>query len=538
MKQLYILILFTLLSSFANALEVSVFNKAGEELTPAHLKIIDAVSGDVLYDKLQLDDNEFAPDIKSKKVFLEIKVPNYANYFLPIELEDFDTEIKVIPEALQVNPASNMPKLLVYTGDCERLSTYNMQKDGDAFKINVPKKETINATIYRLAKGNDLILPTNGVSYSFVCDRFYAVLEPKGENVPVEFDSQKFPKYEGAAEVRANGVIEEQVDFISELNAIEMNLTNAYATVAGGSHTTVTAEDMKPDFEKVEAMQKDIPTEYYKKIYYSSYIKVAGVAFLTGNSELVKKDVLGKAIETVSFKSPLWKYYIGSMGVAVAAKHLTGDKYADYFDSLMVSNPYDDVREDFVFQSLVYAYTRGEKSTVRQYYEHLFVFFPDSKYISTAKQLMEKIENSMVGEDAPIFSVGALDNSDIKFTNDHFNGKYLFIDFWATWCGPCVREMPHLHDAYEKYEGKVEFLSFSLDKNVAKISDFRGKKWKMPWNHAFLVGGFGNMIARRFKVKSIPKPILISPEGKIIAEGSALRGANLINTLKMHLEGK
>ncbi len=60
----------------------------------------------------------------------------------------------------------------------------------------------------------------------------------------------------------------------------------------------------------------------------------------------------------------------------------------------------------------------------------------------------------------------------------------------------------------------------------------------MPWNHAFLTGGFGNMIARRFKVSSIPKPILINPEGKIVAEGSALRGVNLINTLKMHLEGK
>lgn len=538
MKQIYILILLIVFSSAANCLEINVYGSSDEELSPVNIKLIDAENGELIFEKMQLSDNSFDIGINKKRIFLQIESPNYAKYFLPIELQDFDVEINVTLEALQLNPASKSPKILTYEGDCDRLSTYDMNKEGDIFTTKIPNKESVKAVIYRLAKGNDLLLPTNADTYTYECDRFYALINADGGEVKIEFNPQKFPAYDGEAVVKSESEIEAQVNYLAELSNVELNLTNAYTAISGGSHTKITADDLKPDFDKIESLQEDVPADYYKEVYSASYIKVAGVAFLTGNSELVEEDVLSAAIEKLDFKSPLWKYYVGSMGVAVAAKHLTGDRYKEYFDSLMLSNPYPEVREDFVFQSLVYSYTRGEKAKVRQFYEHLFVFFPESKYISTAKQLMERIENSMIGEEAPIFNVASLDNSDIKFSNEYFKGKYLFIDFWATWCGPCVREMPHLHDAYEKYKGKIEFLSFSLDKRVDKIGDFRGKKWKMPWNHSFLVGGFGNMIARRFKVKSIPKPILIGPDGKIIAEGSSLRGANLMNTLKMHLEGK
>ncbi len=538
MSRIYILILLIILSTASQALELSIYDKDGKELSPVNLKIMDAKDGAVLYEKLQLSDNEFDIDLEAQRVFIEVKSPNFATYFLPLEINDSDAEIGINLEALQINPATSIPKLLTYEGDCEKLTTFNMKKDGDVFRADIYEKESVKATIYRLAKGNGLMLPTNSESYIYECDRFYSVINALEGKVTVEFDPNKFPEYKGETLVKANSAIEEQVEYLGELNKIELNLTNTYTAISGGNHTKVTADDIKPNFDKMEELQSEAPTDFYKDVYCSSYIKVAGVAFLTGNSDLVKIDLLGKAIESLDYKSPLWKYYINSMGVAVAAKHLTGDKYKAYFDSLMLSNPYPEVREDFVFQSLVYAYTRGEKAKVRQFYEHLFVYFPESKYISTAKQLMEKIENSMVGEDAPIFNIGSLDNTDITFSNEYFKGKYVLIDFWATWCGPCVREMPHLHDAFEKYKGKIEFLSMSLDKTVDKIGEFRGKKWKMPWNHAFLVGGFSNMIARRFKVKSIPRPILIGPDGKIVADGSALRGANLINTLKMHLEGK
>ncbi len=461
MKLIYILILLVIVSISAQAIEINIYDSDGETLSPIHLKVINAESGDIIFDKMQLD-NEFEIELKTLHLMIEVEAPNYAKYFFPLEIKDTDAEININMEALQLNPAAQSAKLLTYSGDCDRLTSYDLPKDKEVFKTTLDESgESVNTTIYRLAKGNDLILPTNAENYIYECGRFYAVLTTLNGKVTVEFDPAKFPAYREVQQVKSNDFLESQIEQLDALTKIELKMTNAYATISSGVQTKITSDDLKPDFNQMEKLIEDAPSDLYKKVTFASYIKISGAAFLTGNSELVKKDLLAKSLDNLDFKSPLWKYYIGSMGVAVAARHLVGEKYSNYFDSLMVSNPYPEVREDFVFQSLVYAYTRGEKDKVRQYYEHLFVFFPESKYISSAKQLMEKIENSMVGETAPVFSIGSLDDSDKTFSNEYFKGKYVFIDFWATWCGPCVREMPHLHDAFEKYKGQIEFMSFS-----------------------------------------------------------------------------
>jgi thiol-disulfide isomerase/thioredoxin len=539
MKLLYTLFILLCIAASANALELEIFGADGNELDISHIRIINAETGELVAAELKTDDNSYSINLEAKKVFIEVDSPNHTKYFLPLEINNKDAAIEIFLEAVKINPAAKDAKLLVYESDCQRLMTHSMNKENQLFSVSFDHtQEPVKSVVYRLAVGNDLLVPTNADGYIYDCDRFYAVNNIRDKKVNVEFDLAKFPVYSESKKIKSENNIEKQIEFLSKINVIEEKMANAYASISGGSTTKITADDLQPDFNKITKMLAETPCEFYKQITYASYIKIAGSAFMTANSELIDKKILAAAIASIDFKSPLWKYYIGSMGVAVTAKQVLGDEYSNYFDSLMLSNPYPEIREDFVFQSLVFAYTRGEKTKVRSLYEHLFVYFPESQYLSSAKQLLDKIEDSMVGEKAPIFNIDALDDSNIKLSNEHFKGKYLLIDFWATWCGPCVREMPHLHDAYEKYNGKIEFLSMSLDKTTAQIAEFRGKKWKMPWNHAFLPSGFSNIIATRFKVKSIPKPVLINPDGIIVAEGAALRGANLINTLKMNLEGK
>jgi thiol-disulfide isomerase/thioredoxin len=139
------------------------------------------------------------------------------------------------------------------------------------------------------------------------------------------------------------------------------------------------------------------------------------------------------------------------------------------------------------------------------------------------------------GKPLPDFEVRLMDGGG-TVSKETMKGKYWLMDFWATWCGPCVGEMPKLHEAYESFKhANLEVLSISLDRSPEDVQGFRKDSWTMPWHHTFAEGGFEADISRLFEVDGIPKPILVSPEGTIIATGAELRGEALEATLARHL---
>jgi thiol-disulfide isomerase/thioredoxin len=153
------------------------------------------------------------------------------------------------------------------------------------------------------------------------------------------------------------------------------------------------------------------------------------------------------------------------------------------------------------------------------------------------KEAYEEARLTFPGQQAPAFKIASLEDPKQLFTPQAFQGKYLLIDFWATWCGPCRGEMPHLHQAWERYKGaKFEILSLSFDRAKGDIAPFRQKPGSpMPWKHAFVDGGFESPLAKAYAVHGIPRPILIGPDGKILAAGDELRGDDLLATLEKHL---
>lgn len=106
-----------------------------------------------------------------------------------------------------------------------------------------------------------------------------------------------------------------------------------------------------------------------------------------------------------------------------------------------------------------------------------------------------------------------------------YKGQVVLVDFWATWCPPCVAELPNVVAAYQKYHDKgLEIIGVSLDKDEAKLKEFIAAKG-MPWAQYFDGQGWGNKLARKYGINSIPATILIGRDGKIIARD--LRGAEL-----------
>lgn len=109
-------------------------------------------------------------------------------------------------------------------------------------------------------------------------------------------------------------------------------------------------------------------------------------------------------------------------------------------------------------------------------------------------------------------------------------GKYVLIDFWASWCGPCRRENPNVVRLYNKYKEKgFDILGVSLDNSKAKWEAAIAKD-KLTWHHISDLKGWASELSKPYGVRGIPYTVLVDKEGKII--GKRLRGASLEAKLK------
>lgn len=115
-----------------------------------------------------------------------------------------------------------------------------------------------------------------------------------------------------------------------------------------------------------------------------------------------------------------------------------------------------------------------------------------------------------------------------------FRGKYVLVDFWASWCRPCRQENPNVVAAFDKFKDKnFTILGVSLDQNKKAWIDAI-KMDGLRWNHVSDLKGWGNQLAAIFKISSIPQNLLLDPEGRIIAKN--LRGNILESRLSALLK--
>ena len=128
------------------------------------------------------------------------------------------------------------------------------------------------------------------------------------------------------------------------------------------------------------------------------------------------------------------------------------------------------------------------------------------------------------------FTMPDITGKDRKLSDFVGNGKYILVDFWASWCGPCLREMPHVKAAYEKYKDKgFDIVGVSLDKDKSAWENAINRLG-MEWNHLSDLKGWYSKGAQVYNIRSIPATILFDPEGNIIATN--LRGNQLEEKLK------
>jgi peroxiredoxin len=136
-----------------------------------------------------------------------------------------------------------------------------------------------------------------------------------------------------------------------------------------------------------------------------------------------------------------------------------------------------------------------------------------------------------IGIDAPVFVQQDTLGHDVNLAS--FKGKYVLVDFWASWCGPCRKENPNVVKAFNKYKNKnFTIIGVSLDSDKSKWEKAIAQDG-LAWTHVSDLKGWNNAAALDYYVKSVPANFLIDPNGKIIAKN--LRGEDLEKMLEEKL---
>ena len=145
--------------------------------------------------------------------------------------------------------------------------------------------------------------------------------------------------------------------------------------------------------------------------------------------------------------------------------------------------------------------------------------YDQDERIVQIKANVKQMKATAVGQKFTDFEMQTPDGKSVKLSDYVGKGKVVLVDFWASWCGPCRREMPNLVEAYAKFKGKnFEIVGVSLDQDGAAWKEAINKL-NMTWPQMSDLKFWQSEGAQLYAVNSIPHTVLIDGDGTIIARG-------------------
>lgn len=210
------------------------------------------------------------------------------------------------------------------------------------------------------------------------------------------------------------------------------------------------------------------------------------------------------------------------------------------FDALIarhIGEKTDEVAEILLMEAKLYLQVFDNTDKGIELIKQLQRDFPQTTIGQNAYKMLDaiklqaeakRIQSSLVvGKDFPGFDEKDVEGKPLALTN--YLGKVVLIDFWATWCGPCMDELPSVLKTYDKYHAKgFEIIGINLDDNAQKFTAFIKAK-NMAWQQFSDGQGWQNKLAVKYGIHSIPATYLLDEKGKII--GKDLRGEDLENAV-------
>lgn len=247
--------------------------------------------------------------------------------------------------------------------------------------------------------------------------------------------------------------------------------------------------------------------------------------------------------------SPLWSFEGGSQSgvnnvLFQMARHLVPTEasipapFEAYLRALAYDYPDPNVRAQAsgVLHNLLVQTGVGREAEIAR--ERLLREHPDSYQAERLRRADAADRRVRPGQPIADFAFPSLADSTVAITSADLRGKTYLIDFWGTWCVPCVKELPRLHDLYETYrDDGFEIVSVATFDSVEAVAAFRDDGFPMPWRHALLPDADMEPTRETFEFNGIPAYVLVGPDGVILAEGAGASGDNLTAALAEHFAG-
>jgi thiol-disulfide isomerase/thioredoxin len=204
----------------------------------------------------------------------------------------------------------------------------------------------------------------------------------------------------------------------------------------------------------------------------------------------------------------------------------------------------DEVANIAMMKAMLYAQLLDDTDTTTKILNEVKADFPGTEAAKNVAQILESIEKSkaakeisrklVVGAPFPGFEVTDLDAKPLSTAG--LKGRVVLIDFWATWCGPCIQEMPNVIKAYEKYQPQgLEIVGISLDQDKEALTNYV-KDNKISWPQYFDGKGWQSDLVAKYGITGIPATFLLDREGNIAAKD--LRGEALDAAIEVALKKK
>lgn len=296
-------------------------------------------------------------------------------------------------------------------------------------------------------------------------------------------------------------------------------------------------------WDKIEKAEfSDSLQNYYAEEFFEYYKSHKGTnsadrafssAFLmwgnTGNDQYVEE-----ALATLENESELWIYVIHPLSnIYHREENLSYENYIDYLHELE-NRITDPKSKSQVFTNLVRYYKSQEENEKVRYYAQKMVELDGGEFfVDFALGQLHELESLQIGQQAPHFATQTVSGNTLSLSD--LNGKFVLLEFWGTWCGPCKPEVPHLKTLNEKHgEENMTIVGIALDEDEKVVRNYAAEN-KMDWPQILQSERWEDEIVSSYNVLGVPRMYLIDPKGTIIAKD--LRGEEMVKEVDRMITG-
>lgn len=237
--------------------------------------------------------------------------------------------------------------------------------------------------------------------------------------------------------------------------------------------------------------------------------------FMWGN--LGAYDKYTEVTENLSYDSEIWNIaMLTGHNVYHLAESKSIEDFVNFVQQIKDKLTHPESKSQALYYLARYYNREGKTDKMKEAAREIIEINANEFFVNTALGFQLEAEKLGIGSPAPNFKTQTIQGQTLSLAE--YKGKVVILEFWATWCGPCLPDIPHLKTLDSKYaEDELQIIGISLDTNTEKLRSFIAKE-EMQWPQIIQPNKYKDEITSEYNVYIIPRSFIIGRDGKIVAK--------------------